>query len=378
MKKILLSCCIVILYSFNGFSQTNLLDTSTWTVGSGSVTGFNQFGSTNVNERLLGNNPHAEEEVLWRGTPEEGTIHSGGWTATKVTIDHTRDYRITVWLKKTNHRNGQGQLGIFCRDELDRFTAIDVVTAENQPYAVTFSNVLPELDKWFLVVGYVYNSLHLGTTVEGGVYDPVTGDKVMDARATYRFHPEAKTLEHFSYLYDTNIANSQFFWDPRIEEINNNIPTIADLLAGRDAPMPTELVFDYDTSGNNKLRRKPQAQARTAANEAVNNQRSAPVYPPGYFDTPVSGDERYDQLAASIIIHPNPTAGELFVSWEEQFQDMVIDVVGSDMSGRSVPVNHISGTLEVEIDLSLYPSGMYLIRFLLSDGREIEKKVIKE
>lgn len=48
MKKTVLLLSVFIL-SFTPILAQNLLDTSTWTVGSGSVSGFSQNGSTSEN-----------------------------------------------------------------------------------------------------------------------------------------------------------------------------------------------------------------------------------------------------------------------------------------------------------------------------------------
>ena len=43
----------------------NLLDTSTWTVGSGSVGGFSRNGEVSENVREFGTDPFGNSSILW-------------------------------------------------------------------------------------------------------------------------------------------------------------------------------------------------------------------------------------------------------------------------------------------------------------------------
>jgi len=68
MKTKLFYSAIVCLISFSINSQ-NLLQTNSWTIGSGSVSGFGQNGATSENSRELGSNHLGEEVVLWKAIP---------------------------------------------------------------------------------------------------------------------------------------------------------------------------------------------------------------------------------------------------------------------------------------------------------------------
>ena len=48
-------------------SSQNLLNTSSWTVGNGSVSGFSQNGATSENSREFGADPFGNSSILWKG-----------------------------------------------------------------------------------------------------------------------------------------------------------------------------------------------------------------------------------------------------------------------------------------------------------------------
>ncbi|MGJ8734791.1 MAG: hypothetical protein ACSHW4_16665, partial [Cellulophaga sp.] len=70
------------------FSQTNLLDTSSWVTGTGSVSGFTRTGVDDENIREMGVGPHGISVLLWRTTPgTDLNTGAGGWTTDLVSID---------------------------------------------------------------------------------------------------------------------------------------------------------------------------------------------------------------------------------------------------------------------------------------------------
>ncbi|WP_159248399.1 hypothetical protein ACE1MK_10735 [Tenacibaculum maritimum] len=83
-------------------NSQNLLTPNTWTVGSGSVSGFEQNGSTAENSREYGIGPEGTNVLLWKATPDSSRNADGGWNSSYSDIDHTKTYRLVIWLKKTS------------------------------------------------------------------------------------------------------------------------------------------------------------------------------------------------------------------------------------------------------------------------------------
>ncbi|WP_343320908.1 hypothetical protein [Sphingobacterium multivorum] len=234
----------------------NLLNLNEWVAGTGGITGFSANGLATENEREWGIGPQGQQVIVWKGTPSGDQSGDGGWNSTNISINHQKTYRYTAWIKKTNSKTGTTYLG--CGGAVNSLAGV----ANNNPY-FWYGN-LPELDRWYLLVGYVHGSNDPSTVSSGGIYDGVTGKKVLST-TDYKFAPTATTTYHRSYLfYDTNTGDRQYFYGPRLEEVNGNEPTISSLL---DNPVgagdfyfsgkvgiKTQIPGDYDLVVNGKIR----------------------------------------------------------------------------------------------------------------------------
>lgn len=230
-------------------AQNNLLDTSTWTIGNGSVTGFSRNGTEAENVRESGTNPHGDNAILWKAVPDADNNADGGWNGSYLTIDPNKTYRLSVWIKKTGNTNGSTYFGMNSLNASSSHTTLLLNgTARNNAYF--WSGDLPELNKWYLLVGYIHQSAYSGTTATGGIYDGTTGMKVLNAQQDFKFKSDANRLRHRSYLYyNTDVNNRQYFWDPTLFEVNGQEPPVSDLItppqnntAGGDSV--------WETSGN--------------------------------------------------------------------------------------------------------------------------------
>lgn len=363
MKRSLLSIVFVLCSFFLVHSQ-NLLenDLKNWTLGTGSVTGFNQNGSTAENSRENGIGPLGDNVILWKATPDSNSNADGGWNTNYHSIDHTKDYRFTVWIKKTNSNNGSTYLGCNSTDNILTLAG----SVNNNPYF--FVGDLPQLNKWYLVVGFVHKSSYGSTTNIGGIYDPSTGSKVKSL-TDFKFKNTATTVRHRSYLYyDTNTNDRQYFYEPRLEELNGSEPSIEKLLG---LALTNKLVFIYDTAGNQKTRRAPNNTSGPAALKAkLTDDTIESIGEEESLDDTVFLDE-------SIIIYPNPTSGNLNMAWNSDYNFLIKDILVSDMGGRQISIEYNKGAREAYVDLTRYPVGVYLVNFILTDGRNIQKKIIK-
>jgi len=229
MKKIFL--IVACLLGSIAIAQNNLLDTSTWTAGTtGSVPGFGANGPAIENEREIGTNPHGDQEVLWKAVPSGNGNQDGGWNGSYFNIDHTKTYRFTTWIKKTGNNEGTTYAGVYTRSASNTHTTLDL-NGNPRSNAYFWYGDLPQLDKWYLVVGFVRASDYTATATEGGVYDPVTGTKVLNGVRDQKFAPNAVKMMHRSYLfYNNNNTNRQYFWGPTVYEMNGLQPSIEELL----------------------------------------------------------------------------------------------------------------------------------------------------
>ena len=209
-------------------AQTNLVDASTWSVGNGNVTGFFKFGTDAENVREVGTDPYGDSAVLWKAAPDSGNDADGGWDTSYYTIDPSKSYRFSIWIKKTNSNDGSTLFGFHALDINEAGSSRNLDgTALNSPYF--FWGDLPQLDQWYLLVGYAYGHGHTDLNHFGGIYD-INGVKV-SSLTDFKLSTNTNWIVHRNYLYqDTNTVDSQFFSKPTIYEINGQEPTIEELI----------------------------------------------------------------------------------------------------------------------------------------------------
>ncbi len=203
-------------------SAQNLLNMSEWVVGSGNSAAFIVNGHQSHNIREWGSAPNGERAVLWKGVPAGDVQADGGWN-TEVPIDHRKKYRYTVWLKKTNSFDGTSYFGCGNVANLDN-------SPNSNPYF--WYGKLPELNKWYLLVGYVHGSSDESTTHEGAIYDGLTGQR-MQGITDFKFLPSSQATLNRSYLYyDPNVNDRQYFYGPRLEVVDGTEIPLSLLFAG--------------------------------------------------------------------------------------------------------------------------------------------------
>jgi len=220
MKKLIVLGVFLGIVMGQGKAQ-NLLNLDEWTIGAGGTATFSNNGQISENNREWGEGPNGKRVLLWKATPEGLSNNDGGWNGSPFPIDHNKMYRFTVWIKKTNSRDGVTYLGCQYVNNLDG-------SYNNNPYF--FANKLPDINKWYLLVGYVHGSGDDSGLSYGGVYDGITGLKVMDCY-DFKFPVNETVSVHRSYLYyDPNVNDRQYFYAPRVDLVNGNEPSVESLL----------------------------------------------------------------------------------------------------------------------------------------------------
>lgn len=203
-------------------NSNNLLPVDDWEIGNAVIPSFSHYGPVFENNRDLGIDPHGETSIIWTATASGDGDADGGWIAT-FPIDHTKTYRYVQWIKKNTSNSGITYLGASgtSTSNLDG-------TPNTNPYF--WSGDLPELGKWYLLVGYMHGSSYTGTESIGGIYDGETGEKVIDM-VDYKNKIAAVDQRHRAYfVYCTEAGVTQDYWGPRAEIVNGNEPTIEAML----------------------------------------------------------------------------------------------------------------------------------------------------
>ena len=339
----------------------NLLDTSTWTIGSGSVAGFNQNGLTSENSRELGLNHVGDEVLLWKASPDVNGNLSGGWNSSYHAIDNTKAYRFSVWLKRTNSNQGHSNFGCITVLNLDN-------TINPNPYF--WQGDFPKLNRWYLLVAYVHENNYTGSS-QGKMYDGVTGE-VVETLTDFKFQTTTNVVGHRAYLsYVSNVLDRQYFYEPRIDLINGNEPTINNLLHLNEN---SKLIVAYDNAGNQTQRfycSDPDYCVPLASkNEHIEEFTSKDLIEE---DPDIAEIDYVNQLQ----IYPNPTKDMVTVQLDSELLSNIEYVRLYNTNSSLLQELSFEGTNKVRVDLSEKPVGVYFIHIHLNDGNSITKKIIK-
>jgi len=219
------------------FRKTNILDPYSWTTGSGGIGSFSQNGSTDENERVIGTDPFGNSSVLWETRANGSAADDGGWNHSSFSVDNTKLYRLSVWVKRTSSSaggtfylgtNGGGQ----CVLRLDGSYG-----EECNPYWDCRGTGGLTQNQWYLVVGHVFphtypnSNQHADTglwTTSGTKVGGINGCNIGN---DMKFGPSTTSLNHRTYHYycGDNTTRLQFF-EPRVDLCDGSEPRITDLL----------------------------------------------------------------------------------------------------------------------------------------------------
>lgn len=234
----------------------SLISMSSWDAGgTGSVGGFNANQSTATeNMRLNTTGPWGSNRLVWETRPSGDTNTlgpsiggpDGGWDRGGLTVDPSKLYRYSVWVRKTVDVNDGLSRGAFyfgaqqggyvhTLDGMAPHQTGPNGTDSNPYFAIWSYDSLP-LNTWFLVVSHVFPHTYTGTThVNSGVYQTngLKWDRNVYAQRDYRHAgPTATAGTHRTYHYYSQSSQPRLqFYNPRVDLCDGNEPTIEDLLA---------------------------------------------------------------------------------------------------------------------------------------------------
>ena len=227
---------------------SNLLSWNSWTLGSGSVTGYTQNGSTAENQRILDTNPFGNSDVVW-DTPSNDVESGGdgGWDGSIISnIDPTKTYRWSTWVRRKVIGNGSFYLGCYGYDSSNN--NVGVLNRSNgsvntNPYFVA-SGWWGTANTWYLVVGHVWptGSGTGSSHVDSGIYN-TAGTKVTSAGDFVWQSTNVKTTLRSYLYYSTDTSTNQQWYHPRLDICDGSEPTISELLNNIENTW-------YDLSGN--------------------------------------------------------------------------------------------------------------------------------
>ncbi|AUC16625.1 hypothetical protein BTO06_16375 [Tenacibaculum sp. SZ-18] len=222
-----------------------------WTLNATATDFFNRNGASTENKIVSGTTPFGGTDLLWECIPDAASGADGGWNTDFFTIDNTKTYRYTIWVKKnktgsTSH--GRTYHGIGWND-VNNLSG----TINSNPYFIV--NFLPEANKWYLLVGIVHPHTYRGSdSGVSGVYD-TNGNKVLDG-IEFRWRSDKTSTRLRNYLYyctDTSVR--QYFWSPLFQEMDGGEIPLDDVITESSPVIAQENIKDivshveYDNLG---------------------------------------------------------------------------------------------------------------------------------
>ncbi|PRX57198.1 fibronectin type III domain-containing protein [Flagellimonas meridianipacifica] len=407
MKKLIvfftaLSCSI-------GFGQTNLLDDSTWSIGTGSVAGFPKYGTDAESVRSLGLDPFGDQSVLWRCITEGTGGSSGGWFSDAFTIDHTKTYRLTVWMKKLNSPDGSEVFGTYIYDSSGNHTAIASNGSTSSNPIFNGGDAIQSLNTWYLFVSYIHHSGYSGAMDQGKVYD-VNGNIVSNID-DFKSSSNSVSAKHRAYYWQGfNSVDELILFKPTVYEVNGQEPSIQELLNGpngnSDSQSPTtptlsstgqsETTIDLSWSGatdnvgvTGYKMYKDNILETTLGNVSsyqVVGLSASTTYQFKIRALDAAGNESGDSNIVSVTTDPSSGSGGNSGSgsvWSED--NAVASYTGSVAVGRSsVPSGYkmaVEGkirTREVRVDQDNWPDYVFRDDYELPSLEEIQKHITEK
>jgi hypothetical protein len=236
--------------SANTYS-TNLLFNKIWNTGNSTTNGsvltfYSLNGPSAENERIYDVTPAGNIDVIWSSPSNDAASNDdGGWNTERFTIDASKKYRYSVWIRKKDIiGNGRAYLGLYGfnanNTNIGVYNRTDGTTLNTNFYFMSRrfdnSDLVPAatVNEWVLFVGHVWPAGSQANTTpdsESGVWKR-DGTKIAPG-ADCIWHPDTVRATHRSYQYYSTTTNEkQQWWDPRVDVVDGTQPSLTSLLAG--------------------------------------------------------------------------------------------------------------------------------------------------
>ncbi|NTW61308.1 prepilin-type N-terminal cleavage/methylation domain-containing protein [Candidatus Saccharibacteria bacterium] len=205
----------------------SLIKWNTWIVGSGGATNYSVNGDGN--SRVLDTNPWGVSDVVWNVSNQDlASDADGGWNGANFNIDNTKKYRFSTFIRRKAIGNGSFYLGTHGYPDavLNRSDG----AASTNPYFSSrawWGNV----NDWYLVIGHIWpaGSGTGAATSDSGIY--TMGGIKLFSNSDFVWQSTTTSSHHRSYLYySTDVTTNQQWYQPRVDIIDGNEPSISELL----------------------------------------------------------------------------------------------------------------------------------------------------
>ncbi|MFZ2125871.1 MAG: prepilin-type N-terminal cleavage/methylation domain-containing protein [Candidatus Saccharimonadales bacterium] len=200
---------------------------ASWTVGVGSVAGYTVNGDGN--SRVMDTNTRGVSDVVWDVSNQDAANDAdGGWNGSNFSIDNTKMYRFSTFVRRKTIGNGSFYLGTHGYPDAVLYRSNGNVNTN--PY-FTSRAWWGNANQWYLAVGFVWPAgSGTGSAMpESGIYS-MDGSKVV-SNIDFVWQSTTTSAHHRSYLYySTDITTNQQWYQPRVDIVDGTEPSISELL----------------------------------------------------------------------------------------------------------------------------------------------------
>ena len=209
-------------------------DTADDITSTGSWPGYTRNGEVGINTRITDTNPFSAQDIVWDVSNQDVTSDDdGGWNTSEFSIDPTKTYRFSVWMRRKTIGDGYFYLGPHSNwgEVAGKYILNRSNSAENiNPY---FAAALwpGSANQWLLIVGHVWaaGSGSGAVHVDSGIYN--TSGTKLSSTTDYMWAPTNTTSFQRCYMYySIDPATNQQMYQPRVEICDGNEPSISELI----------------------------------------------------------------------------------------------------------------------------------------------------
>jgi hypothetical protein len=239
---------------------TSLINTNAW--ADGQTEGVDYYypnGSTGENARVLATDPWGNSSVIWETRASGNGNDDGGWNTTFFSIDKTKLYRFSVWVRRTSSTAG-GNFYLGTNSDGGVFSTADGTEKGNPYWECSGTGKLTQ-NQWYLVCGHIYpyNTTYTGNNPDSGYYTvsggltQVLGLNYCNIVSDLKWGSGSTSVQHrcyHFYCYD-NTTRLQFAY-PRIDLCDGAQPSIADLLNSAPRQIKNTVSSSYNAVMNSQ------------------------------------------------------------------------------------------------------------------------------
>jgi hypothetical protein len=216
---------------------SSIINTNAWAVGQTDGIGvYAANGAVGENGRISGTDPWGNTSTLWETRASGDSNADGGWNTSYFSIDRTKLYRVSVWVKRTSSTSS-GTFYLGTNSDGGVFSTLDGLVKGNPYWDCSNTGTLVQ-DQWYLVCGHIYptGTTYTGNHPDTGYYIPGSTTKNRNLNfcnivSDLKWGPTSTNVQHRCYhFYCTDTTTRLNFADARIDLCDGNEPSIYDLL----------------------------------------------------------------------------------------------------------------------------------------------------